>query len=169
MSINSLRLSTQITSIQGIIEASKTFSFGINILLNHFSFAQIVDGKTQFIFLSFQSKDNSHIKIELLTKKSRIKFSCKSIQIAIAKSKPEPDFLISAGAKLTTILVEGNFVQLDFKAERSLSLASLTHWSGNQTISKYGIPLFISTSTSIISEIKPLTAIELILLIIFYF
>jgi hypothetical protein len=134
-----LRFSIQITSIQGIIEASKTFSFGIKILLNHLSFAQIVEGRTQFIFLNFPSNDNSHIKTELFTKVSKITPSCKSIQTAIAMSKLEPDFLISAGARLTTILVDGNLVQLDFRAERSLSLASLTHWSGSQTISKYGI------------------------------
>jgi hypothetical protein len=74
---------------------------------------------------------------------------------------------MSAGAIFTTILVIGSLVPLDFIAERSLSLASLTPWSGSQTISKYGIPLFISTSTSIKSEFSQFTAIEFILLIIF--
>jgi hypothetical protein len=166
ISINSHKLSIQITSIQGIIEASKTFSFGINICLNHFSLAQIVDGKTQFISLNFQSRDNSQIKIELSNKSFFTSRSCDNIQTAIGKSKPEPDFLMSAGAIFTTILVTGSLVPLDFIAERSLSLASFTHWSGSQTISKYGIPLFISTSTSIKSESNQFTAIEFILLII---
>jgi hypothetical protein len=126
MSINSLKLSTQITSIHGIIEASITFSFGINIRLNHFSLAQIVDGKTPLIFLSFQSRESSQVKIDFSTKMFSISFFCKSIQIAIGKSKLEPDFFISAGAIFTTILVIGSLVPLDFIAERSLSLASLT-------------------------------------------
>jgi hypothetical protein len=168
ISINSLKFSTQITSIHGIIEASIKFSFGINIRLNHFSFAQIVDGKTPFIFLNFQSRESSQIKIDFSIKSFFISFSCKSIQIAIGKSKLDPDFLISAGAIFTTILVIGSLVPLDFIAERSLSLASLTHWSGSQTISKYGIPLFISTSTSIKSEFNQFTAIEFILLIIYF-
>ncbi|MGB2110896.1 MAG: hypothetical protein ACPHY8_03185 [Patescibacteria group bacterium] len=58
--IISAKFSTAITSISGIIEASKAFSFGTNILLNHFSFAQIVAGKTHQTFLKFPSKDNSH-------------------------------------------------------------------------------------------------------------
>jgi hypothetical protein len=45
ISITSCKLETAITSIQGIIDASITLSFGINILLNHISFAQIVAGK----------------------------------------------------------------------------------------------------------------------------
>jgi hypothetical protein len=169
ISINSFKFSIQTTSIHGIIDASNTFSFGIKILLNPFSLAQIVAGKTQFIFLNFPSRDNSQIKIESSIKLFSTTPSCKSIQTAIAKSKPDPDFLISAGAIFTTILVIGNLVPLDFIAERSLSLASFTHWSGSQTISKYGIQLFISTSTSIKSDTNQFTAIEFILLIIIPF
>jgi hypothetical protein len=65
--IASSKLSTSITSIQGIIEASFPFAFGTNILLNHFSFAHIVLGNTLETFLSFQSRDNSQIKIESFT------------------------------------------------------------------------------------------------------
>jgi hypothetical protein len=121
---NSFKSSTQTTSIHGIIEASKIFSFGIKILLNHFSFAQIVLGKTQFIFLNFQSSDNSQIKIASFINFSITSHSCKSIQTAIAKSKFGPDFLISAGAKFIVILEAGNLESLDFKAERSLSFDS---------------------------------------------
>ncbi|MDP2395732.1 MAG: hypothetical protein Q8S84_04930 [bacterium] len=63
-SITSLRFSTGITSIHGTIDASREFSFGINILLYHFSFAHIVAGNTEATFLRFQSRDNSPKNIE---------------------------------------------------------------------------------------------------------
>jgi hypothetical protein len=58
--IISAKLSTGITSISGIIEASKAFSTGTNILLKPFSCAQIVAGKTPHTFLNCPSRDNSH-------------------------------------------------------------------------------------------------------------
>jgi hypothetical protein len=127
ISITSSKFSTGITSIHGIIEDSKTLSFGINILLNHISFAQIVAGNTLETFLSLQSRDNSHKNIESLTKSSLIDQLFKSIHIAIGKSKLGHDFLISAGARLTVILVIGNLFQADFKADFILSLLSCTH------------------------------------------
>ena len=84
----------------------------------------IVAGRTLETFLSLQSRDNSPIKIDSLTKSSLIFHSFKSIQIAIGKSKLGPDFLISAGAKLTVILVIGSLFQEDFKADFILSLLS---------------------------------------------
>jgi hypothetical protein len=63
ISIKSVKLFIQTISIQGIIDASSEFSSGKNILLNHFSFAQIVLGRAPEIFLSFQSRDNSQTKI----------------------------------------------------------------------------------------------------------
>jgi len=70
ISIKSLRVFTAITSIQGIIEASRELSTGTKILLNHFSFAHIAIGRTESTFLSFQSRANSHTKIESSTKLS---------------------------------------------------------------------------------------------------
>jgi hypothetical protein len=46
------------------------------------------------------------------------------IQIAIHKSYETHDFLISAGARFTVILVVGNLNEEDFKAHLSLSLLS---------------------------------------------
>jgi hypothetical protein len=112
------------TSIQGIIDASKAFSFGTKILLNHFCIAQIVAGRIELTFLTLASKDNSQRKIESFTKLSSIYHQFKSIQIAIGTSKLGPLFLISAGAKLTVILLIGNLFQADFKADFNLSLLS---------------------------------------------
>jgi len=122
--ITSNKFFTQITSIQGIIEASKQLSFGTKILLNHFSFAQIVVGKILETFLNFQSKDNSQMKIESFTNLSLICPPFNKIQIAIGKSKLGHDFLISAGARFTVILLIGNLFELDLKADFILSLLS---------------------------------------------
>jgi hypothetical protein len=124
ISIASNKFLTGIISIHGIIEASFEFTFGTKILLNHFFCAQIVAGKTEATFLSLQSSDNSQIKIESFIKLSSINHSWSNIQIAIGKSKLGPVFLIFAGAKLTVILVIGNFFQDDFIADLSLSLLS---------------------------------------------
>jgi len=122
--LTSHKLSTAITSIPGITEASFAFIFGTNILLNHFSFAHIVAGSTEATFLSLQSSDNSQIKTELSIYFSSINHSFNNIQIAIGKSKLGPTFLIFAGAKLTVILVIGSLFQIDLIAERILSLLS---------------------------------------------
>jgi hypothetical protein len=127
ISIASSKDSTSITSIHGIIDASRELVFGTNILLNHFSFAQIVAGKIEATFLRFQSSDNSQIKIESLIKLLLIYQPFKSIHIAIGKSKLGQDFLISAGAKLTVILFIGNLFPDDFNADFILSLLSCTH------------------------------------------
>jgi hypothetical protein len=124
ISIASDKDSTEIISIQGIIEASKLFSFGKKILLNHFSLALIVAGKTEGIFLNFQSKDNSQIKILSSIKSESKTPEFSKTPIAIGKSKLGHVFLISAGAKFTTILVIGNLFQADFIADFSLSLLS---------------------------------------------
>jgi hypothetical protein len=99
-------------------------SFGINILLNPLSLAHIVAGKTLDTFLSLPSRANSHKKIESFTNSSFIEPLFKSIHIAIGKSKLGHDFLISAGAKFTVILVIGNLFPDDFNADFILSLLS---------------------------------------------
>jgi hypothetical protein len=58
--IISAKFSTGTTSISGIIEASKAFSSGTNILLKPFSCAPIVAGNTHHTFRNFPSRDNSH-------------------------------------------------------------------------------------------------------------
>jgi hypothetical protein len=146
--MTSSRLSTGITSIHGTIEASGTFCFGRNILLNHFSFAPIVAGSTLETFLSFPSSESSHKNIESFVSFSSMCHPLSKIHIAIGKSNAGPDFLIFAGARLTVILVIGSLFPADFIADLSLSLLSCTHWSGSHTITKLGKPLFISTSIS---------------------
>jgi hypothetical protein len=49
-----------------------------------------------------------------------------NIQIAIHRSNDTQDFLISAGAKFTVILVVGSLKEDDFNAHLSLSLLSCT-------------------------------------------
>jgi hypothetical protein len=83
-----------------------------------------VAGNTETTFLSLQSRDNSHKKIESDINVSSINPSFNMIQIAIGKSKLGQDFLISAGARFTVILVIGNLLPLDFIADLSLSLLS---------------------------------------------
>jgi len=127
ISIASFKFSTSTTFISGTTEASGAFSFGTKIFFIHFSFAQIVAGKTLFIFLKSQFKDNSHKKILFSSNSCKKSNSQARIHTAIGKSKLGQDFLISAGAKFTVILEAGNFAQLDFKADLSLSLLSCTH------------------------------------------
>jgi hypothetical protein len=104
------------------------FSFGINILLNQFSRAQIVAGSIPDTFLSFQSSANSHKNIlHSINFFSMITSSDNRIQIAIGKSKLGPTFLMSAGARFTVILVVGSLARLDFKALLTLSLLSWIH------------------------------------------
>gem|GEM_PF-570917 len=147
--ITSSKLSTGMTSIHGIIDASGTFCFGRNILLNSFSFAPIVAGRILETFLSFPSSESSQRNIESFISVSSMNHPFISIQMAIGKSKAGPDFLIFAGARLTVILVIGSLFPADFIADLSLSLLSCTHWSGSPTITKLGSPLFMSTSISI--------------------
>jgi hypothetical protein len=122
------KFSTGIIFIHSIIEASLKLSYGIKIFLYPFSLAQITLGKIEFTGLNFQSKESSQINIELfknsLSSISQVLFN---IQIAIHKSYETPDFFISAGAKLTVILVVGNLKDEDFNAHLSLSLLSCTH------------------------------------------
>jgi hypothetical protein len=126
--IKSFNDSTQITSIQGIIEASIAFHFGTKILSKPFSFAQIVIGNTESTTLTFQSRANSPTKTDLsINLSSVIHQSFLKIQIAIGRSKLGQDFFIEAGAKFTVILVVANLVSLDFIADFNLSLLSWTH------------------------------------------
>jgi len=68
--------------------------------------------------------------------------------IAMDRSREEPSFLISAGARFTVIFLVGNSKAEFLMAELTLSLASFTATSGRPTILKRGSPLARSTSTS---------------------
>ena len=72
----------------------------------------------------------------------------------MGKSKSEPIFLTSAGAKLIVILPRGNSKPEFSIAALTLSLDSFTAASGNPTILKVGSPFEIFTSTSIIFPAK---------------
>ncbi len=70
---------------------------------------------------------------------------------------------MSAGAKLTVIRPSfsvGGLMPLFFKAESTLSFASLTALSANPTILKEWRPLARSASTSIISASMPFNSAE---------
>jgi hypothetical protein len=93
--------------------------------LYHFCIAQITLGKIEFTRLTLPSRDNSQIKTEFFKYSLSFIFHVLlSIQTAIGKSKETQDFLISAGAKFTVILVAGSLKLDDFKALLSLSLLS---------------------------------------------
>jgi len=64
------------------------------------------------------------------------------------KSREEPSFLISAGARFTVIFLVGNSKAEFLIAELTLSFASLTAASGRPTILNLGSPLARSISTS---------------------
>jgi hypothetical protein len=60
------------------------------------------------------------------------------IPSAIGKSKPLPSFLMSAGARLTVILLSGNGNSEFLIAAETLSRDSLTAESGRPTIKNMG-------------------------------
>jgi len=129
----------------------------------------MAEGKTEFIGLSFQSKANSHKNRDLFIKfLSKVKSSL-NIQIAIGRSKLGHFFLMSAGARLTVILVPGNQYQEFFMAVLTLSRLSWIAASPNQTIEKDVIQFETSTSTSILIHSSQLIATELIFVIIIFY
>ena len=84
----------------------------------------------------------------------------------MAKSKQEPTFLMSAGAKLMVIRrfsLVGGLIPEFFKAELTLSLASVTALSAKPTILNEWRPTLISASTSINSTFNPSSSAEKIL------
>jgi hypothetical protein len=112
-------------SIFGIIEASKAFSFGTNIRLNHLFAAPITAGRTHQIFLNFPSRASSHKNIlSPNNSDSSIYQALSKIPSAIERSKQGPVFLISAGARFTVIRLVGSFVLQDFIALLRRSLLS---------------------------------------------
>ena len=99
------------------------------------------------------------MKIEDLTISLFIKPKLISIPTAIAKSKDEPSFLISAGAKFTLIFFPTNFIPLFFIATLILSLDSFMLVPSIPTISQCGIPADKSTCASTIVPSIPFKAI----------
>lgn len=75
--------------------------------------------------------------------------SQKRIPRAIGRSKEGPDFLVSAGARLTVMRLDGNQKPEFLRALRTRSRLSWTAASQSQTMEKAGMPFAMSTSTSI--------------------
>jgi len=67
---------------------------------------------------------------------------------AMGRSREDPSFLISAGARFTVILFTGKSNWEFFMAEVTLSFDSFTATSGRPTILNLGRPRARSTSTS---------------------
>ena len=74
---------------------------------------------------------------------------------AIGRSKCEPSFSISAGARLMTMRLGGRDSPIDVSAARTRSRASPTALSGNPTTRKFGRPEEICTCTSTFSASIP--------------
>jgi hypothetical protein len=110
--------------IPGIKLASSLFSNGINMLLNHFSLAKMTDGRIELIGLNLPSSANSHKNIESLRILESNHISAQRIHMAMERSKLGHLFLISAGARLTVILVHGKKYQEFRMAVLTLSLLS---------------------------------------------
>ena len=161
IAINSQRFFTSTTSISGMIDASSALTDGTNILLNHFSFAPIVAGRTDFTFLSLPSSASSHINmLSLIISSLSIYHSLRRIPIAIGRSKLGPVFFILAGARLTVIRLVGSLAWLDLSALLRRSLLSWTDVSASHTMVNAGRPLLMSTSTSMIVVSRPFTLIQ---------
>jgi hypothetical protein len=124
-------------------------------------------GKTELMGRSFQSSANSHKKTDFSKYPTLNSRSFQIIQIAIGRSKLGHLFLISAGARLTVILVEGNLKPEFFIALLTLSRLSCMAVSASQTILNIGIPKAISTSTSTGLQVSQFTDTDFIVVSIF--
>ena len=72
-----------------------------------------------------------------------------SMPMAMGRSKADPSFLMSAGARFTITCFRGKSNPVFLSAARTRSLLSFTAASGRPTVEKNGSPrLAMSTSTS---------------------
>ena len=109
---------------------------------------------------SVPSSASSPIKAHLSRSQGTV--SCpdaKSIESSDGRSYIEPDFLTSAGARLTVIRHDGRAKPQFLSAALTLSRDSLTAVSGRPTISKTGSPWEMSVSTSTIYASIPKIAV----------
>ena len=129
--------------------ASRAFSYGITKdFLSSCDNSQTARGKIPDTPLKRPSSDSSPQKtLSMMPSLFKVSVATK-IPIAIARSKLEPSFLRSAGARFTVILFVGNGRPLLSIAARTRSALSLQAVSGSPTILNLGSPLEISTSTS---------------------
>ncbi|MPN40225.1 hypothetical protein SDC9_187761 [bioreactor metagenome] len=97
-------------------------------------------GRTPFIPLILPSRESSPA-IRVFSRLSWLIAPMHAkIPAAIGKSNKAPSFFISAGARLTVILLTGNVNPEFVIAVLTRSLDSLTAESGSPTISKTGKP-----------------------------
>ena len=122
--------------------ASAAFSAGTYTVWNPAYFAAITIGSTPFTGRICPSRLNS-------PRNALEDLGLRMVPIAdimpnrIGRSKCVPLFFRLAGARLTVMRPEGNFIPLVLTAARTRSFASLTAASGRPTISKAGRPLEI--------------------------
>src|SRR5208337_5010036 len=138
--------------------ASAAFSTGRSTPFSPRLFASSAMESAPLTGLTFPSSDNSPARIKLPSKRGLIAPSAAIIPTAIGRSKDEPSFLRSAGARLTVICFKGKLKPIFFRAAFILSRLSLTAASGSPTIEKCGSPFDeISTSTSTRCASMPIT------------
>jgi len=136
-------------------DASLPFSCG-TIMFAIFSLrASIAVGKIPRTLFILPSSDNSPAIRKLLIVSFFMIFNAVRIPNAMGRSKDEPSFLTSAGARFIVILSLGNSNPAFLIADLTLSLLSFTEVSGRPTILKAGRPKEISTSTSIFMPSMP--------------
>jgi len=135
--------------------ASIAFSSGKKMPFNPCCTAMIAAGKAPFIGLITPSSDNSPSTRLAAYDSGDINPVAPSIPRAIGRSKALPSFFMSAGARLTVILSEGNSYPEFFMEALTLSLLSRTAPSARPTVEKAGSPREISTSTSTIRALIP--------------
>jgi hypothetical protein len=122
--------------------------------------ANSIAGNTPVISRIFPSRASSPRKYVLPRSFLLDIDSPRRIPKAIGRSKDGPDFLVSAGARLTVIRFEGKPCPEFLIALRTRSRLSCTAASPSQTMAKAGIPVAISTSTSIRCPDRPWIAID---------
>jgi len=104
--------------------ASFALSFGRKILLNPFSFAKLVIGRMPLIGLTSPLRASSPITMDSSNRSRESWLDAARIARAIGRSKLEPCFLSSAGARLMVFLSMGNLKPLFLMAERTRSFDS---------------------------------------------
>ena len=147
-------------SIPSTSDASTTFSLGRKTFLNPFSFAAFVMGRIPFIGLISPFRASSPITIASSSLSKETWFEAARSAMAIGKSKFEPCFFNSAGARFTVFFSMGYLSPLFLMAERTLSLDSWTEMSPSPTILNEESPREISASTSMRSQLSPVAVID---------
>ena len=127
------------TSIPSTTEASFAFFLGTITPFSLFFFAQSADEITPLTGLTFPSRDSSPIIRKFFSNSDLISPEAASIPIDIGRSKYEPCFFMSAGARFTVILLWGKSYLQFFIADLTRSLLSLTAASGRPTVVTFEI------------------------------